>query len=456
MVGAGKMLELLTEFFTQNGYVFEILAAVILFSFFFPNRRLFWVRFAGCIAVAFALSIGWSALRPVIESSEWGMVLYNIIKYIASFTFVVGGILFCKRVGFWGALFSGIGATASQHISYRIFSVILSLARMDFGGIGPFFIGLVVMAAVYAIVWFLMVRKVRHQPEQCFENRMNIVLGGILIFFAIVLQFLIEPFVPMKENPLLFTYISLYSLICSVCTLLLEYGFFYNRMLVKDNAVLDHIVHSQEEQYRVAKENIDMINVKCHDMKHQMSKIAGGMSPEAVKEMEDVISIYDMSLKTGNEILDVFLAEKKLLCGSSDTKLDCLVDGKCLEFMQPSDIYSLLGNALDNALEACRKLPDKGKRIIGLKISSALGMAVIHTENFFEGDLEFMAELPVTTKQDKRFHGYGMKSMQKTVEKYGGSMSVNAESGVFNLNIIIPIPSGEVAGGDSFKSQSAL
>ena len=67
-------------------------------------------------------------------------------------------------------------------------------------------------------------------------------------------------------------------------------------------------------------------------------------------------------------------------------------------------------------------------------------MAVIHTENFFEGEIEFQSELPVTTKQDKRFHGYGMRSMQKTVEKYGGNMSIVTEDGIFNLNITIPIP----------------
>ena len=440
MVGAGKMLDFLIKFFTENGYVFEIIASVMLFCTLFARRKLFLVRFIGCLAVGFTLSVLWSVWRSAMEKSELGTVLYNIVKYIVSFGLVLGGILFCRKASFWDALFSSIGATATQHISYRIFAIVLSLARLDFGGIGSFFIGLFITAAVYALVYFVMIRKVRNQPEQCFENRMNIVLGGILVFFAIILQFLIEPFVPMSEKPKLFTYISLYSIICSVCTLLLEYGFFYNRMLVKDNAVLDHLVHQQEEQYRVAKDNIDMINVKCHDMKHQMSKIAGGMSPEVVKEMEEVISIYDLSLKTGNEILDVFLAEKKLLCENSGIKLDCLVDGKSLSFMQPSDIYSLLGNALDNSLEACRRLADKEKRIIGLQISSRLGMAVIHTENFFEGEIEFQSELPVTTKQDKRFHGYGMRSMQKTVEKYGGNMSIVTEDGIFNLNITIPIP----------------
>ncbi len=48
--------------------------------------------------------------------------------------------------------------------------------------------------------------------------------------------------------------------------------------------------------------------------------------------------------------------------------------------------------------------------------------------------------LPQTTKRDKRYHGYGLKSMQATVEKYGGSFSINGADGWFDLDILIPLP----------------
>lgn len=433
------MLNFLVRFFTENGYVFEMVAIVIIFSFFFEGRKLFWLRLISLFAAAMCMSLLWNYCFKLLSGYAWGKTVCNIVKYILSFFVIFGGILLCKRTSFGGALFCSIGSMATQHISYRVYAIILAFCKMSYDSVGSFFIALAVAAVVYTAVYFLLVRKVRKQPEQCFENKMNVVLGGILILFAIILQFLVEPYAPMEEEPLLFVYLSLYTIICAVCTLLLEYGFFTHKKLAYDNAILDHLVHTQEEQYRNSKENIEMINIKCHDMKHQMSKIAHGLNPEAVKEMENIISIYDLSLKTGNEILDIFLAEKKLQCERNDIKLDCIVNGGCLQFMQPSDIYSLFGNALDNSMEAVGKFPDKDKRIIGLSVTERMNMAIIHTENFYSGTLEFESDFPVTTKEDTRYHGFGMRSIKKVVEKYNGSVSVVAENGVFNLNITIPL-----------------
>lgn len=47
--------------------------------------------------------------------------------------------------------------------------------------------------------------------------------------------------------------------------------------------------------------------------------------------------------------------------------------------------------------------------------------------------------MPKTTKQDKRFHGYGMKSIRKIVEKYNGSVTVNAKDGWFELRILMVV-----------------
>lgn len=433
------MLNFLKDFFTADGYVFEMIIVTVMFAFFFEKRKLFWLRIGLCCLFGLVASILWNYCLLKIEVYTWARILWYIFKHIMSLVIVFAGLLICNRISFGEALFCSIGSVATQHISYRFFAIILAICKMPYASVGSFFIAIGVSSVVYLSVYFLLVRKVRKQPEQYFKNKMNIILGGILILFAIVLQFVVEPYAPMAENPLLFIYLSLYAIICSVCTLLLEYGFFAHKKLIYDNEILDHLVHIQEEQYRTSKDNMDMINIKCHDMKHQMSKIVGRFNPEAVKEMQDIISIYDLSLKTDNEILDVFLAEKKLQCEKDDVKLDCIVNGSCLQFMQPSDIYSLFGNALDNAMEAVCKLSDKGKRVIGLSVTSKLNMAIIHTENFYDGEIEFQSELPKTTKEDTKYHGYGMRSIKKIVEKYGGSLAVVAENGIFNLNITIPL-----------------
>ena len=65
---------------------------------------------------------------------------------------------------------------------------------------------------------------------------------------------------------------------------------------------------------------------------------------------------------------------------------------------------------------------------------------MIHIENPFEGQLVLQDGIPVTTKSDKDYHGYGMRSMKYIIRKYGGDLSITTEDMLFQLNIMIPIP----------------
>ena len=117
-----------------------------------------------------------------------------------------------------------------------------------------------------------------------------------------------------------------------------------------------------------------------------------------------------------------------------------MADGECLDFMQESDIYSLFGNAIDNAIEAVIKLSDDEKRIIGVKVCAVGNMITVNIHNFYEYDIRFNHEtgLPETSKKNKNIHGYGMKSIRYIVEKYDGSLSVKAKDGIFRLDILFP------------------
>ena len=116
-----------------------------------------------------------------------------------------------------------------------------------------------------------------------------------------------------------------------------------------------------------------------------------------------------------------------------------MADGSRLGFMNEAELYSLFGNAIDNAITAVRKVEDESRRYIGLNVSQLKGFVKVNIHNYYEGELNFSEEgLPLTTKADKENHGFGMKSIRYIVEKYGGTVSVKTEKGVFNLNILFP------------------
>ena len=119
--------------------------------------------------------------------------------------------------------------------------------------------------------------------------------------------------------------------------------------------------------------------------------------------------------------------------------MTCLVSGELVSFMDRMDIYSLFGNALSNAIESVERVPDEEKRCVNVIVRNANGLLTIHVENYFEGTLELKNGLPVTDK-DSNYHGYGMRSMARIAEKYGGELTVSVSGNKFNLDIVLPRP----------------
>lgn len=108
--------------------------------------------------------------------------------------------------------------------------------------------------------------------------------------------------------------------------------------------------------------------------------------------------------------------------------------------MKPYHVYSLFGNALDNAIESLVKVADVEKREIRLTVCRFRDMCKILVSNYFSGSLEFENGLPKTTKNNKNDHGYGIKSIREVAQTYGGEMSVSVIDDSFNMLIMLPLP----------------
>ncbi|WP_099467646.1 sensor histidine kinase [Konateibacter massiliensis] len=206
---------------------------------------------------------------------------------------------------------------------------------------------------------------------------------------------------------------------------------------------LENMLHMQYNNYQISQESIAMVNQKYHDLKHQIAllrtEIASTEKLEYLDQMERDIKAYEAQNKTGNKVLDTVLTGKSLLCQRKGISLTCVADGEALDFMHAMDISSLFGNALDNAIESVKKIQDKEKRLIHVSVSRQKDFLRIKVENCYEGDIVFENGLPATTKKEKQFHGYGLKSIQNTAKKYHGSVKIHLDKGWFELRILIPL-----------------
>lgn len=210
-----------------------------------------------------------------------------------------------------------------------------------------------------------------------------------------------------------------------------------------DLDAMRNILQSQYTVYRKSGESIDIINRKYHDLKHQIAALRAEEDSAKrmayLDEMESDIKMYEAQNKTGNSVVDTILTGKSITCQKHNIELTCVVDGKLLNFMHVMDICTILGNALDNAIECEIMNKEEEKRLIHVEVISKKDFIVLRFENYFEGNLQYEDNLPTTTKANKEYHGYGIKSIQFTAKKYNGWVSINKKGNWFELNVIIPL-----------------
>lgn len=212
---------------------------------------------------------------------------------------------------------------------------------------------------------------------------------------------------------------------------------------MEDKQILQELLRREQATYKMISENIDSINYKCHDLKHQIAYLRDPINSEErekyIAKLEHDVMIYERTPKTGNAALDTTLASKSLLCEQKDIEFVFIADAKGLEFMEPTDVYSLIGNAMDNAIECVAKYEDREKRQISMQLASVGNILRICVENYCEDDLVIRDGAIVTSKTDKRGHGFGLKSMHYVVEKYGGYMNVEQRGHLFVLTILFSL-----------------
>lgn len=417
-------------FFIFYNYVFtvQLVTAVFMFCGHLPQRSRFGARVAAYIAVLFAVSSVW-------YSGYSYPVWLTIIRYFVIFGLATGGIVFMYKSTVLQAILCGTGAYALQHFMYRLQMLALYLLRDAGIGYFEFIIRIVIWAAVYLAMYFIFIRrKIKFDANTCRKNFHVIIISLITTCTVVIISALFDKY---GGSGIIYLICSAYSIISCLSIFVIIFWLLRNENLKADNQTLERMLQLKGEQLAASKQTVDIINVKCHDMRHQISRLRNHMTDEGLDELEHTIDIYDSSVKTGNNALDIVLAEKGLICTDKKIRLSCVADGSKIAFMNDADIYSLFGNALDNAIRACQALPED-RRVISINLKEAMGLVSVHIENYYSGELTFEDGLPKTTQEDNGYHGFGMRSISLIAEKYGGYMNVNADGGVFRLDISFP------------------
>lgn len=215
------------------------------------------------------------------------------------------------------------------------------------------------------------------------------------------------------------------------------------RLAQKELYSIRHVLDSQYEQFRNYQESEEMLHMMQHDIKHQINGLRGETSAEKreawLDMMENELDKWWLPQRTGNPVFDTILSATLRKARQLDVRITCVADGALLSRLHVADICTIFGNALDNAMESVVMIPEPEKRLIHVSVSAQKGFIFINISNTLGTDLIESPDGLVTTKKDKKKHGYGIKGIRYAVGKYNGNVSYKAEDGWFRLNILIPM-----------------
>ena len=431
-------------------FITELLVAEFLFAFRFPKRKYFVLRLIGGIILNYLVAY----FFPLVSYSGWYSSLMFFTLFVVSY---LSFIMFSFDTTFVNGFFISITAYTVQHLSYEIYALIGSC--FDFTSVINMYgdtvfdlsnitnttilVSLIYFELYFVIYWicyaFLAKRLVK-EGEINLKNK-NVLLLAVLILIVDILINAFVVYIDSNANSLYEIVICIYNILCCILVFYIQLSLVSAKKMKKEIETTQELLAQARKQYEISRGNISSINLKCHDLKYQIRAFAKSkIDDNYINEIENMISIYDANVKTGNEAIDIILTEKNLLCSKEGIKLTCMADCKKLSFIDDSDLYVLFGNAIDNAIEAVRKIENKEKRYIGFTVYSNNDLISINVNNFFEGHIKLNKEgLPITTKENKDYHGFGMKSIKMIVDKYNGDVSIVIKDDIFNLNIFIPI-----------------
>ena len=396
------------------------------------KRRHFRLWAAVLLLPGIAAAVPIHLLRPWPDLSFTVIVLY--------FLFAVLFFLTCGDMGLSAALYCAVWAQISQQLTFEAYELMQqTVSSIPEWPVPQWLLELALFAAVYSLLAFTIARWMPLDGRY--------VVGPRQLTLALLLQVIFQGLwqLLVRDIQLGGTYALFILLAQAYCAVMLyfQYTLFSKSAIKQELAALKRIWHQQKQQYQLSRETIAIINRKCHDLKHQVAAMRAMAGPEEreryLSEIEESVRIYDSIFQTGNEVLDTVLTEKSLTCEANEIALNCVADGSPLAFLDPVDLYSMIGNALDNAIEGVRRFEEKEKRIIDVLIRMEKRLLLIQIINPVAGPLTFQDGLPASTKADDGYHGFGLKSIRHTAQEYGGFLTVNLEHDCFVLRVLLPL-----------------
>jgi hypothetical protein len=207
---------------------------------------------------------------------------------------------------------------------------------------------------------------------------------------------------------------------------------------------LESLIESQHDALMMRTKSDDAVDRIAHDIKNHLICLQELDSSKQIEDHLQGINEQLFALKkfpyTSNSALDIVLNEKASTAHAMGIDFIVLVDFSQGGFLRSVDICAIFGNAIDNALRAVSKVQDKEKRAVTIKCTVVSGFLTIRINNYFCDEIKWRDGRLLSSRRQWRAPGFGMRSIEHSASRYGGTVRVEQNKDEFSLIVLIPVP----------------
>ena len=402
------------------------------------RRKHFILRILSSVLLGFCLN-AWFSYRFFIPETSMAALVSQVATSLLIYLTLFGIAFFCLDETPWRILFFASAGTVVNIIGGSFKTVLRMLEpieRLSQDAWGILLVDILSYIAIDILLFFLL-RSFTKKRDFYLDTKAKMFFSVGFALFYMGHSWLVQNYTSRDMTTILVE--STYDILLCATALMVMFGVLEKGALTSRVTLLNELVRQQERQFEASKENAQLVNEKYHDLKKMLESMRDKVPVSQLDKLEEKLDEYDLHINSGNPVLDVLITEKLYICSQKQIRLTCSLGQTDFSGIEELDLYTIFQNILDNAIEAVVALPEKDERFIMLTASQRGNILTIHTENPCEGEVSFQNGLP-QTHGDPTQHGFGVKSMLRTAEKYHGTVSARQNGRIFSLEVLLLKP----------------
>lgn len=369
---------------------------------------------------------------------NWGIYyLYNNV-YLTSASLIVF-LLLATIILYQGSMIRKIVAVCSSvglgivvdDIVWRICLYIGVLDQIEM--FGDLMTSLILILLILLIERCVYVSKPHYITKESYANIIIVLFGNIILVITLY-------GIPEVER------LKIMVVLISICLIDISVFYLYDKV--------SEIYHQKferqmmEQQIRIYKNQFDIIqqsqrNIESmrHDIKKHLYLIKVYLEKDCcedaknyINKIENYMLVSGQYVNTGNQELDAILNYSLGKATRMSCKIETMITVPNSSFMSEFDLNMLLGNLLDNALEA---LDNVKKKYLFIGLSYHCGVLLIRIWNSYDGTVINEGGIYITRKNEKDLHGIGLKNITEIVKKYNGEQLIETTNELFKIDIVL-------------------